>query len=434
MGVERAVAKVESADELERLRRALDECQRRLRRDQRLLALNRTIARILAEARDVDEALVAAIRAICRSESWASGQYWRYDERSRVLRYKIGWSLSTAEIKAVADESKETTYAPGAGLVGLVWQTAEPLWVADLASDDRVQRKDVVQRTGWRNAFLFPVLSRGKAIGVLDFSARTIPRPDERLLQVIHGLATQIGHFYAQAETMRRLRESEERYASTVELAAIGISHIGIGGRFIHVNRQLCDMLGYAKEELLELSVREVSHPEDRHVTDKDRARLYSGEIDSLQAEKRYVRKDGTPVWVRINAALKRDADGSPMYDISVVEDISERKRVEARVQYLASHDEMTSLPNRGMFTELLEHAIESARRSKRKLAVLFVDLDRFKLINDSLGHEAGDRLLKEIAARFKDCLRRSDVIARLGGDEFIRSEEHTSELQSREK
>src|SRR5690606_15678621 len=166
------------------------------------------------------------------------------------------------------------------------------------------------------------------------------------------------------------LREREERDASTVELAAIGISHIGVDGRFVHVNRQLCEMLGYTREELLELSFRDVSHPEDRHVTDKDRARLYAGEIDSLQAEKRYLRKDGTPVWVRINAALKRHPDGSPMYDISIVEDISERKRAEQRVQYLASHDEMTNLPNRAMFTELLDRAIASAQRARRKLAV----------------------------------------------------------------
>src|SRR5690606_23743788 len=298
------------ADELQRLRRALDECQRRLQRDQRLLALNRTISRILAEACEVEDALIAAIRAICRSEGWDAGQYWRYDERSGLLRYQTGWSLSTAEIKAVADESKEATFAPGTGLVGLVWQTAEPLWVADLAAETRVQRKDIAARTGWKNAFLFPVLSQRKAIGVLDFSARCIPEPDEHLLQVIHGLAMQIGHYYAQAETMRQLRESEERYASTVKLAAIGISHIGVDGRFVHVNRQLCEMLGYTREELLELSFRDVSHPEDRHVTDKDRARLYAGEIDSLQAEKRYLRKDGTPVWVRINAALKRHPDG----------------------------------------------------------------------------------------------------------------------------
>ncbi|HEX6996482.1 MAG TPA: EAL domain-containing protein [Gammaproteobacteria bacterium] len=420
MGVERIAARRDAAGELERLRRALDECQRRLDRDRRLLALNRTIARILAEACDVDAALIAAIRAICRAEEWDAGQYWRYDERGGVLRFQTGWSLSTAEIKAVADESRQTTYAPGAGLVGLVWETAEPLWVADLTTDERVLRKDVVKRTGWKNAFLFPVLSRGRAIGVLDFSAHSIPKPDERLLQVIHGLAVQIGHFYAQAETMRRLRESEERYASTVELAALGISHISVDGRFIHANRHLCEMLGYTRDELLELSFRDVSHPDDRHVTDPDRARLYSGEIDSLKAEKRYLRKDGTPVWVRINAALKRDADGEPMYDISIVEDISERKRAEQRVQYLASHDEMTGLPNRAMFTELLERAIASARRGRRKLAVLFVDLDRFKLINDSLGHEAGDRLLREIATRFKAVLRSSDVVARLGGDEFI--------------
>jgi len=420
MHMKRAAARKETTHELERLRAALEDCRRRLERDDRLLALNRTIAKILAEAREVDEALRAALRAICRSEGWDSGQYWCYDERDDVLRHETGWSLSTAEIKAVTDEAKKTTFAPGAGLVGLVWQTARPLWIANLAAEKRVQRRDIVKRTGWNNAFLFPVLWHRKAIGVLDFSARTIAEPDERLLQVVHGLATQIGNYYAQAETMRRLRESEERYASTIELAAIGISHIGADGRFIHVNRQLCEMLGYAREELLGLTFREVSHPEDRHVTDQNRARLYAGEIDSLQAEKRYMRKDGTPVWVRINAALKRDADGKPMYDISVVENISERKQAEQRVQYLASHDEMTSLPNRGTFTALLDQAIASVQRRNRKLAVLFIDLDRFKLINDSLGHEAGDLLLKEIARRFKACVRRSDVVARLGGDEFI--------------
>ncbi len=410
----------EPITELERLRQALEECQGRLERDQRLLVLNRTIARILAAAREVDDALTASIRAICRSEGWDSGQYWRYDEQGGVLRFQTGWSLATAELKAIAYEAVDTTFAPGHGLVGTVWQTGEPLWIADLAGDARVQRRHIANRTGWNNAFLFPVFSQGKVVGVIDFSGRFIQEPDERLLQVIQGLATQIGHYSAQAETMRRLRESEERYASTVELAAIGISHIGVDGRFTHVNRQLCDMLGYTREELLELTIREVSHPDDRHITNDDRVRLYAGEIDSLQAEKRYLRKDGKPVWVRINAVLKRDAAGNPLHDISIVENISERKRAEQRVQYLATHDEMTGLPNRGTFTEILEHAIEDARRHDRKLAVLFVDLDRFKLINDSLGHDAGDLLLKEISQRFKASLRRSDLIARLGGDEFI--------------
>ena len=100
--------------------------------------------------------------------------------------------------------------------------------------------------------------------------------------------------------------------------------------------------------------------------------------------------------------------------------DVTEEKRADERIQYLATHDALTSLPNRVLFNQLLNHAIESARRYKRTLAVLFVDLDRFKIINDTLGHEAGDTLLKEIAARLIQCLRSSDVVARLGGDEFV--------------
>jgi diguanylate cyclase (GGDEF)-like protein len=123
---------------------------------------------------------------------------------------------------------------------------------------------------------------------------------------------------------------------------------------------------------------------------------------------------------VGITVAAKRDSNGAILYDISIVEDISDRKRAEERVQYLATHDEMTDLPNRAMFLQLLTRAIESARRRNRKAAVLFIDLDRFKIVNDCLGHAAGDALLMEIASRFKRSLRASDVVARLGGDEFV--------------
>jgi diguanylate cyclase (GGDEF)-like protein/PAS domain S-box-containing protein len=226
----------------------------------------------------------------------------------------------------------------------------------------------------------------------------------------------------------QRLRESEERYSSTVELAAIGISHVSLEGRFVHVNRRLCDMLGYTKEELLQLTVKQISHPEDVSVTDRDAQRLRAGEIDSVKIEKRYLRKDGTPIWVRITIASKREPDGRPSHDISVVEDISERKQAEDRVQYLATHDEMTNLPNRAMFGQLLAHAIEHGRRYRRRFAVLFIDLDRFKVINDSLGHDAGDELLKVMALRLRESLRSSDIVARLGGDEFVVLVEELSE------
>ena len=217
-----------------------------------------------------------------------------------------------------------------------------------------------------------------------------------------------------------QLRQSEERYHDTFELAAIGISHVNTSGRFIHVNRQLCSMLGYTEEELLGMTVKEISHPDDVNVTDKDKIRLHSGQIKEFKAEKRYLRKDGSPVWVALTITVKRDRKGQPLYDISVVEDISARKEAEERIQYLATHDDMTGLPNRAMFSQLLSHEVKSAHRYEHKFAVLFIDLDRFKLINDSLGHAAGDSLLKEMSSRLRGCLRASDVVARMGGDEFV--------------
>lgn len=390
------------------------------RRNERLLRLERNVMSALNATDDFDAALRAAIRAICESEGWEAGQYWSLDEARECMRFSVGWSVTKRAIERITAEARDLGFEPGVGLVGVVWQTQEPLWVPDLSKEHRVKRRDVVKRTGWSSAFLFPVFHRNETIGVLDFNARKIPQPDDRLLQIIQLLGMQIGNFYERAVAMRQVRESEERYSSTVELAAIGIAHVAPGGRFIHVNRQFCTMLGYSKEELLGLTIKDVSHEHDADATDEDRVRLHRGEIRSLKAEKRYVRKDGTSIWVCLTAVAKRGADGAVLYDISAVEDISSRKRAEERVQYLATHDEMTSLLNRVQFMEALRRAIASAERHASRCAVLFIDLDRFKIINDTLGHEAGDQLLIEMSRRLKRCLRDSDVVARFGGDEFV--------------
>jgi diguanylate cyclase (GGDEF)-like protein/PAS domain S-box-containing protein len=217
-----------------------------------------------------------------------------------------------------------------------------------------------------------------------------------------------------------QLRESEARYASTVELAAVGIAHVAADGRFIWCNTRFREMLGYDNDELLALTIHDVSHPDDVHLTDGDRSRMHEGVIDTLTVEKRYVRKNGTVIWVRITGAPRRANDESLLYDVAIVEDITVRKAAEDKVQYLATHDELTGLPNRTLFGDLLHQAIDAAKRRDRPCAVLFIDLDRFKIVNDSLGHDAGDLLLKEVAARLRQCIRDSDVVGRLGGDEFV--------------
>ena len=150
-------------------------------------------------------------------------------------------------------------------------------------------------------------------------------------------------------------------------------------------------------------------------------------------------RKDGTTIWTETKFSFVGDKNKKTVGILGVSRDITERKHAEERIQYLATHDVLTGLPNRMMFSQLLNQAIESSRRHERQFAILFIDLDRFKIINDTMGHDAGDELLTEMAKRFRQSLRavdvvgrpkeRNDVVGRLGGDEFIILIEEISEL-----
>lgn len=222
------------------------------------------------------------------------------------------------------------------------------------------------------------------------------------------------------ADRTEALSRSEELYHSTVELAAIGIAHVDREGNFIHVNPRLCDMLGYSPEELLNRSVKAISHAEDADITSENRARLHKGEIEHYRMEKRYLHKSGKIVWVSLSIASKKDSEGNVLYEIAAIEDVTARVNAEQEVRYLATHDEMTHLPNRAFFMTFLQQAVETGKRYQRQFAVMFIDLDGFKQINDTLGHEAGDILLMEMARRYKNSVRSSDLVARLGGDEFV--------------
>lgn len=216
------------------------------------------------------------------------------------------------------------------------------------------------------------------------------------------------------------LQESERRFRTAFNGAGTGMALIGIDGRFLRVNDELVRITGHSEAELLETSFISITHPEDQASARSLIRRMLSGGQRTVLDEQRYVHKTGTVVWVMVSASLVVDDADRPLYFIAQMQDITERKRAEDLLEHQALHDPLTGLPNRTLLLDRLNHALARCRRTKRMAAVLFMDLDRLKLINDSLGHEAGDMILTAVARRIETTLRPQDTAARHGGDEFV--------------
>ncbi|MBX3661976.1 MAG: diguanylate cyclase [Burkholderiales bacterium] len=222
----------------------------------------------------------------------------------------------------------------------------------------------------------------------------------------------------------KRAREalalSEARYRGAFEQAAIGMAHTSLDRRFIQVNQRFCDMLGYTREELLGRPAAGFTHAEDSRRATEERQQLLSGLADSLSAEMRYVRKDGSLLWVNRTISLVRDGEGHPLYFLRIVEDITERRKLEAELRELAATDMLTGIPNRRAFIARLEEEHARIRRfPQQQAAVLMLDLDNFKKINDTHGHPAGDSVLRHVAELISTRIRAVDACGRLGGEEF---------------
>ena len=220
-------------------------------------------------------------------------------------------------------------------------------------------------------------------------------------------------------ETEAGLQAAEERFRRAFDDAGVGMALTSADGELIRVNRALSDLTGYPVEELTGMRLGEITHPADRGRGFEGLAGLANGEIDRYQAEQRYFHRDGHVVWIALNVSPVRTPGGEANHLIAQMQDVSERKLAEARLAYQASHDPLTDLPNRALLDDRMSVGLRRLHRASLPLAVLFLDLDRFKLVNDTFGHDAGDQLLLEVAERLRAVVRPSDTIARLGGDEF---------------
>ncbi|MGH3904612.1 MAG: putative bifunctional diguanylate cyclase/phosphodiesterase [Pseudonocardiaceae bacterium] len=223
----------------------------------------------------------------------------------------------------------------------------------------------------------------------------------------------------ARMEAEHALAASEARLRAMFTQAAVGIGIGDLEGKILEANPALVRMFGYSVDEFRARNVSAMVHPEDAASVWQAYEQLVRGDRDHFRVEKRFYRADGDEIWTHLTVSLVRDEAGAPAYQVAVLEDVSERHRLQARLEYQAYHDPLTGLPNRAMVSDRLARVFAESDGSRR-IGLCYLDLDGFKVVNDSLGHDIGDQLLIAVASRLAGCCGPRQFVARMGGDEFV--------------
>lgn len=281
---------------------------------------------------------------------------------------------------------------------------------------------------GFYNLANTPILSRhGELLGCFEIHNTADRRPfDTQDIAVLHGLAVNAAVALENARILdesrqseQRLKASEQRFRDVVNASGEYVWEVDAEGRFTYVSERAESVLGYSEAELLGHTPYEFM-PEDeaKRVREWLRENAQNQPFRGLEHKSRT--HSGDFICQQVSGVPILDGDGKVVGYRGTASDISERKRAEERIEYLATRDTLTDLPNRLLLNDRLNQGIGNAQRGQEMLAVLFVDLDRFKTVNDSLGHHIGDEVLKQVAERLIGCTRKVDTLARLGGDEFV--------------
>lgn len=310
---------------------------------------------------------------------------------------------------------------PEAGSCGTAMYRDVQVISEDLETDPRWQPYLPLARAeGLRACWSTPIHdSAGRVLGSFALYYREPRKAAPATLDLLERLTSIAGIAMERHRNSAILRHNEALHRATFEHAAVGIAHVSPEGRYLQVNPQISLMLGYTEDELLHRSFRDVTHPEDIDTDLQHLEQLEAGDIDSYHLEKRWIRKDGSTLWVNLSVGTVRTADNAIERYVVVAQDISSAHDLSQQLSYQARHDVLTGLINRPEFERRLKGFLQQVFDGDTQGAFCYLDLDQFKLVNDTAGHVAGDELLRQISPHLREQIRDADTLARLGGDEF---------------
>ncbi len=438
--------------------------QRRIKRRKGILY---TITRVLAETATFKEAVPKILQAMCESLEWDVGVFWAVEGKTSTLHCSEIWHKPSVEIPEFEALTRQIDFSPHVGLPGSVYATKTPLWIANVVSDANFPRAVVAAKEKLHGAFGFPVITGKHILGVIEFFSHEIQPADDDLLTLMASIGDQIGQFVERKRSEEALihridfektiASVSSRFVAFTDFNEAVFKSLADAGRLCEAGRaylfQFRDNSTFM-DNTNEWCAGGVA-PEIQHLQNLPTAmfpwlmeNLRAGNVihvadvsqmpDEAAVEKREFEKRSIRAILILPVHAGRELAGfvgfdsvaalDPWHeeDIALLHIIAEiignaiaRKHSEALVTYMAYYDTLTTLPNRNLFHDRLKVALAHAKRYKKMVAVMILDLDHFKAINDALGHHVGDLLLKGFAERLTQCVRKGDTVARTGGDEF---------------
>ncbi len=363
------------------------------------------------------KAAPGVLEGLCRTLDWELAEYWEVDTDRESMQFVTSWKRPGRDTSAFEATALGQVYRRGEGLAGRVWEAASPIAMPDLAGDTSPRAVAAVA-AGLHGIVGFPVRSGRRVVGMISLHTWAARDLDDGLVAVMNDVGSQIGEFVERKRAEVALQESEKRMRSVLDNVSDGLATIDQNGIIESANPAVGKLFGYSDQESIGEPASILIATTHRAAFDNYLQRRLSMDSPGGGAhETMGKRKNGS--LFPLEFVVSSMQVGSRHLFIATMRDISERKAHTDALEYQALHDALTGLPNRSLFGDRLRQALLSARRNQKMFGVLLLDLDRFKDINDALGHDRGDSLLQEVTARLRGVLRATDTIARLGGDEF---------------